>query len=187
MIKVANNIDALLNKKAAERMDGYAGSTPMRVGNSEFAVPDYLLYGGGGALAGAGIGALVNKLRGGSALKGGLIGSGIGAGAGLGARGLMDLLAYLRNSKNEKQFRAKEEGVTRRNETAKVMNLGGTDEQYPFNMMDRDPQGTGDILFDEGSSNDSLAAIQAQMDALAAQKAILEEQAANAAASRNRS
>ena len=103
MIKVANNIDALLNKKAAERMDGYAGSTPMRVGNSEFAVPDYLLYGGGGALAGAGIGALINKLRGKDVLKGSLIGAGIGGGTGLAgtaiANALEDAAAYedLRN------------------------------------------------------------------------------------------
>ena len=51
---------------------------------------DYGVAGGGGALLGGGIGALINKLRGGSALKGGLLGAGIGGAAGLGAKALGD-------------------------------------------------------------------------------------------------
>jgi len=49
---------------------------------------DYGIYAGGGGLAGAGIGALVNALRGESKLKGALIGGGIGAGAGAGLKAL---------------------------------------------------------------------------------------------------
>lgn len=51
---------------------------------------DYAIYAGGGGLAGAGIGALVNALRGESKLKGALIGGGIGAGAGAGLKGIGD-------------------------------------------------------------------------------------------------
>lgn len=51
---------------------------------------DYAIYAGGGGLAGAGIGALVNALRGQSKLKGALIGGGIGAGAGAGLKGIGD-------------------------------------------------------------------------------------------------
>ena len=51
---------------------------------------DYGVAGGGGAALGGGIGALINKLRGGSALKGGLLGAGIGGAAGLGAKALGD-------------------------------------------------------------------------------------------------
>jgi len=49
---------------------------------------DYAIYAGGGGLAGAGIGALVNALRGESKLKGALIGGGVGAGLGAGAKAL---------------------------------------------------------------------------------------------------
>lgn len=51
---------------------------------------NYGIYGGAGALGGAGIGALINLLRGESALKGALIGGGIGGGLGLGAKALGD-------------------------------------------------------------------------------------------------
>ena len=51
---------------------------------------DYAIYAGGGGLAGAGIGALVNALRGESKLKGALIGGGVGAGLGAGAKALGD-------------------------------------------------------------------------------------------------
>lgn len=52
------------------------------------------LYAAGGGLLGAGAGALLSKLMGGSALKGGLIGGGLGAGAGYFGRGaLQDYLA----------------------------------------------------------------------------------------------
>ncbi len=58
---------------------------------------DYGVAGGGGVLLGGGIGALINKLRGGSALKGGLLGAGIGGAAGLGAKALGDFA--LRNER----------------------------------------------------------------------------------------
>lgn len=54
---------------------------------------DYALYGGGGALGGAGLGALINYLRDKSVAQGALVGGGIGGAAGLGTRGLMDYLA----------------------------------------------------------------------------------------------
>jgi len=47
------------------------------------------LYTAGGGLLGAGAGALLSKLMGGSALKGGLIGGGLGAGAGYLGRSVM--------------------------------------------------------------------------------------------------
>jgi hypothetical protein len=50
------------------------------------------MYGGGGALAGGGIGALINAIRGKSILKGLLAGGGIGGLAGLGVRGIADLM-----------------------------------------------------------------------------------------------
>jgi hypothetical protein len=51
---------------------------------------DYALYAGGGGLAGAGAGALLNTILGGSKLKGALIGGGIGAGLGAGTKALGD-------------------------------------------------------------------------------------------------
>jgi hypothetical protein len=51
---------------------------------------DYAIYAGGGGLAGAGVGALINALRGESKLKGALIGGGVGAGLGAGAKALGD-------------------------------------------------------------------------------------------------
>jgi hypothetical protein len=51
---------------------------------------DYAIYAGGGGLAGAGVGALNNALRGESKLKGALIGGGVGAGLGAGAKALGD-------------------------------------------------------------------------------------------------
>ena len=47
------------------------------------------LYAAGGGLLGAGAGALLSKLFGGSALKGGLVGGGLGAGAGYFGRGAL--------------------------------------------------------------------------------------------------
>lgn len=72
---------------------------------------DYGVAGGGGALLGGGIGALINKLRGGSALKGGLLGAGIGGAAGLGAKALGDFA--LRDS------RAADDIANKRIETSK--------------------------------------------------------------------
>ena len=54
---------------------------------------NYGAYAGGGGLAGAGIGALIQALRGKSIGKGALIGGGIGTGAGVGLKGLADILA----------------------------------------------------------------------------------------------
>ncbi len=115
MIKVANNISNMLRKQSAERMDGTAGSTPIHLSKlPDIAIPDYALYGAGGALGGAALGAVINKLRGGSALKGGLLGGGIGAGLGLGTRGIMDLLAKRENAQ-------KGELYERRENTARIM------------------------------------------------------------------
>jgi len=51
---------------------------------------NYGLYAGGGALAGAGIGALINALRGKSIGRGAIGGGLLGLGAGLGVKGLGD-------------------------------------------------------------------------------------------------
>lgn len=54
---------------------------------------NYAIWGGGGALAGAGIGALINKLREKNVLEGLLYGAGIGGASGLGLKGLADIFA----------------------------------------------------------------------------------------------
>lgn len=74
MIKLSSNLEILVKRSAS----------PLQ---------DYALYGGGGALAGAGIGGLINYLRGKSVGKGALIGGGLGGLAGLGTRGAMDYFA----------------------------------------------------------------------------------------------
>ena len=51
---------------------------------------NYGIYGGAGALTGAGAGALLSALLGKSKLKGALIGGGLGAGAGVGVKALGD-------------------------------------------------------------------------------------------------
>jgi hypothetical protein len=53
------------------------------------ALADYGIYGGAGALGGAGIGALINMLRDEDPLKGAIMGGGAGLGLGLGGRALM--------------------------------------------------------------------------------------------------
>lgn len=70
---------------------------------------NYGIYAGGGGLAGAGIGALVNALRGESKLKGALIGGGIGAGAGAGLKGLGD---YALSDEKEELARLAHEAQT---------------------------------------------------------------------------
>lgn len=69
MIKIANNLAKVHLKHSAF---------------SDYLQNPAVQYGGGGALVGAGLGALINKLRGESALKGALIGGAGGAGLGLG-------------------------------------------------------------------------------------------------------
>lgn len=94
MIKVANNLNVLFEKRSAI---------------SDYLNNDYVRYGGGGALAGAGLGALINKLMGGSALKGGLLGAGLGAGAGLGYKGLSDYQAKQRSDKADESMTSVED------------------------------------------------------------------------------
>lgn len=76
MIKLASNLQNLVKRSAK--------ASPMS---------DYAMYGGAGALGGAGLGALINYLRDKSVAEGALVGGGIGGAAGLGTRGIMDLLA----------------------------------------------------------------------------------------------
>ena len=85
MIKVANNVKSMLEKRALLTVGSFS---PF-----EDQLANYAIYAGGGGLAGAGIGALVNALRGESKLKGALVGGGIGAGAGAGVKGLADAFA----------------------------------------------------------------------------------------------
>jgi hypothetical protein len=66
------------------------GDTLATLSPTNSALANYAIYSGGGGLAGAGIGALVNALRGESKLKGALIGGGIGLGAGAGIKALGD-------------------------------------------------------------------------------------------------
>lgn len=85
MIKLANNVKFMLEKRALLTVGSFSPY------NSQLA--NYGIYAGGGGLAGAGIGALVNALRGESKLRGALIGGGLGAGAGVGVKGLADAFA----------------------------------------------------------------------------------------------
>lgn len=85
MIKVANNVKSMLEKRALLTVGSFS---PF-----ESQLANYGVYAGGGGLAGAGIGALVNALRGESKLKGALVGGGIGIGAGAGVKGLADAFA----------------------------------------------------------------------------------------------
>jgi len=126
MIKVANNLNVLFEKRSAI---------------SDYLNNDYVRYGGGGALAGAGLGALVNKLMGGSALKGGLLGAGLGAGAGLGYKGLSDYQAKQRSNKADESMtsvegtrasRTPEELQAARDSTAKIHQL---DPDAPKNWL----------------------------------------------------
>lgn len=120
MIKVANNLNVLFEKKSAI---------------SDYLNNDYVRYGGGGALAGAGLGALVNKLMGGSALKGGLLGAGIGGGAGIGAKELMEYLKqqeHLNALAASVANRTPEEQQAARDATAKILQL---DPDAPKNWL----------------------------------------------------
>ncbi len=85
MIKVANNVKSMLEKRALLTVGSFS---PF-----ESQLANYGVYAGGGGLAGAGIGALVNALRGESKLTGALVGGGLGAGAGVGIKGLADAFA----------------------------------------------------------------------------------------------
>ena len=76
MIKLSSNLHNLVKRSAK--------ASPMS---------DYAVYGGAGALGGAGLGALINYLRDKSVAEGALVGGGLGGAAGLGTRGIMDLLA----------------------------------------------------------------------------------------------
>jgi hypothetical protein len=84
---------------------------PSSLANKSLLDNRYLMYGGGGALTGAGIGALINKLRGGSALKGGLIGGGIGAGLGLGGAGIKNYLENAAIEQNKKEYATYEKAL----------------------------------------------------------------------------
>jgi hypothetical protein len=113
----------------------------------------YLTYGAGGALGGAALGALINKLRGGSALKGGLIGGGIGAGLGLGGAALHRGLKGRAAIKELERLLKREEIINRirthgrapglglndvdlRNAPDEVLkNLDGTLTQHDFNKQ----------------------------------------------------
>lgn len=73
-------------KQAASLQDQHAFLNP--TGN---ALADYGIYGGAGALGGAGIGALINLLRDEDVLTGALMGGGAGLGLGLGGKALADM------------------------------------------------------------------------------------------------
>lgn len=85
-IKLANNLKDLCRTKQALVTPGMFSPYQNQLAN-------YGVYTGGGALAGAGLGTLINALRGESKLKGALIGGGLGAAGGAGLKGLSDILA----------------------------------------------------------------------------------------------
>lgn len=78
-----SHLRSTLKKSNVTVQDALAALNP-----TDSLLKDYAIYAGGGGLAGAGIGALVNALRGESKLKGALIGGGVGAGLGAGAKAL---------------------------------------------------------------------------------------------------
>lgn len=80
----SNHIPAHV-KQAADLSDQHKFLNP--TGN---ALADYGIYGGGGALGGAAIGALINMLRDEDILSGALIGGGAGLGLGLGGKAIAD-------------------------------------------------------------------------------------------------
>lgn len=103
MIKLSSNLEILVKRSAS----------PLQ---------DYALYGGGGALAGAGVGALVNALRGKSVGKGALIGGGLGGLAGLGTRGAMDYLSKQRSEDADRSMTDVEDVRARRAAEQKTQN-----------------------------------------------------------------
>jgi hypothetical protein len=96
---------------------------------------DYAMYGGAGALGGAGLGALVNYLRDQSVAQGALVGGGIGGAAGLGTRGIMDLLER-----------------------------GGQGGQTAYEIANADPKMVKKLKADNVNLDAILAAEQAQID-----------------------
>ncbi len=85
MIKVASNVKSMLEKRARNNLLNIGNFNPF-----ENQLANYGVFAGGGGLTGAGIGAIVNALRGESKLKGALVGGGIGAGIGISAKGFAD-------------------------------------------------------------------------------------------------
>ena len=82
--------------KSANQPEAFETMPILNIGNFnpfQSQLANYGAFAGGGGLAGAGIGALIQALRGKSKLKGALIGGGIGTGAGVGIKGLADVLA----------------------------------------------------------------------------------------------
>jgi hypothetical protein len=92
MIKVANNIQRMLKKAGRPQVDN-PNKAPVYfpiLNPSSNQLANYGIYAGGGGLAGAGIGTLINALRGQSKLKGALMGALIGAGSGAAVKGIGD-------------------------------------------------------------------------------------------------
>lgn len=94
---------------------------------------NYGLYTGGGALAGAGIGALINAMRGKSIARGALVGGGIGGGIGAGVKGLGDYGL------------SDEKGVLDNREEIKERSRGIWD-QMPFTQRNTDNDANSELL-----------------------------------------
>ena len=106
MIKLAANLQNLI--KASEKNRALSLATERPLDSPDYtpsSAGDYALYGGAGALGGAGLGALINYLRDQSVAEGALVGGGIGGAAGLGTRGVMD---YMNSRAAEQSFRERE-------------------------------------------------------------------------------
>jgi hypothetical protein len=106
MIKLAANLQNLI--KASEKNRALSLATERPFDSPDYtpsSAGDYALYGGAGALGGAGLGALINYLRDESVAQGALVGAGLGGAAGLGTRGLTD---YMKSRSAEQSFRERE-------------------------------------------------------------------------------
>jgi hypothetical protein len=101
MIKLAANLQNLIKASEKNRFDTSGTVTERHLDYTPSSAGDYALYGGAGALGGAGIGALVNYLRDRPLAEGALLGAGLGGAAGLGTRGIMDTIQTREFSRSE--------------------------------------------------------------------------------------
>jgi hypothetical protein len=93
------------------------------------ALADYGIYGGGGALGGAAIGALINMLRDEDALTGALVGGGAGLGLGLGGKALLDANMRPRYEALQGVMKERDAALARYNTRGANMVEGGKNPQ----------------------------------------------------------
>ena len=147
---------------------------------------NYGVYTGGGALAGAGLGTLINALRGKSKLKGALIGGGLGAAGGAGLKGLSDILAgnsqgiirdyirsgYLADKAKKKDTQALEDYGARTEDNwtnyAKDLIFGKPEEVKGTEYQDRNREFEEEVLnrniLDAIRENDIIGGVRGSLD-----------------------